>query len=109
MARVKVSKVPVEKRLNAVVDVLRAKHLADNPKTDHKDGYIYACGYLQSTLERALDLLPPGKRELFLASLEKQVRPKTRKVRNIMNNEEIEIAYDTPLCCDPSSETYWSM
>lgn len=35
--------------------------------------------------------------------------PKTRKVRNLMSGEEIEIAADTPWCCDPSTETYWSM
>lgn len=33
----------------------------------------------------------------------------TTKVRNLMTGKEIEIAADTPLCCDPSSETYWSM
>lgn len=31
-----------------------------------------------------------------------------RKVRSLMSGKEIEIAADTPLCCDPSSETYWS-
>jgi hypothetical protein len=33
----------------------------------------------------------------------------TKKVRNLMTGKEIEIPVDTPLCCDPSSETYWSM
>lgn len=32
-----------------------------------------------------------------------------KKVRSLMTGEEIEIAADTPLHCDPSSETYWSM
>lgn len=36
-------------------------------------------------------------------------RSKMKKVRNLMSGKEIEIAEDTPLCCDPSSETYWSM
>lgn len=35
--------------------------------------------------------------------------PKMKKVRNLMSGKEIEIAEDTPLCLDPSSETYWSM
>lgn len=35
------------------------------------------------------------------------VRMKT--VRNLMSGKEIEIPADTPLACDPSSETYWSM
>lgn len=33
----------------------------------------------------------------------------TKKVRNLMSGEEIEIAADTPSSCDPSSETYWSL
>jgi hypothetical protein len=33
----------------------------------------------------------------------------TRRVRNLMTDKEVEIAADTPLCCDPSLETYWSM
>jgi hypothetical protein len=32
-----------------------------------------------------------------------------KRVRNLMSGKEIEIAADTPLSCDPSSETYWSM
>lgn len=34
---------------------------------------------------------------------------KTKKVKNLMTGAEIEIASNTPRCCDPSSELYWSM
>lgn len=34
---------------------------------------------------------------------------KTRKVKNLMTGKDVEIDNNTPLCCDPSSETYWSM
>lgn len=105
MARVKVSKVPVEKRINDVVNILREREVVPGVI----GGDSYALGYMQSSLELALDLLPPGKRELFLARLEKYARPKTKKVTNLMSGKEVEIASDTPLCCDPSSETYWSM
>ena len=37
------------------------------------------------------------------------VKPATKKVRNLMSGQMIEIAADTPFCCDPSTETYWSM
>lgn len=105
MARVKVSKVPVDVRVSEVTRVLR-----ESEKDAYsKEAYAYACGYLESTLVRVLDLLPPGQRELFLASLEKQARPKTRKVRNLMSGQEVEIDYDTPRCLDPSSDLYWSM
>jgi len=33
----------------------------------------------------------------------------TKKVKSLMTGEEIEIPSNTPLSCDPSSETYWSM
>lgn len=32
-----------------------------------------------------------------------------RKVKNLMSGEEVEIPSNTPHCCDPSTETYWSM
>jgi len=30
-------------------------------------------------------------------------------VKNLMSGEYIMIAEDTPWCCNPASETYWSM
>lgn len=33
----------------------------------------------------------------------------TKTVKNLMTGKMIEIAEDTPYCCDPSSERYWSM
>jgi hypothetical protein len=47
-----------------------------------------------------------AKLERQLAALEK---PKMKKVKNLMTGKEIEIREDTPYCCDPSTETYWSM
>jgi hypothetical protein len=35
--------------------------------------------------------------------------PTTKTVRNLMTGQDVEIAYDTPRSCDPSSELYWSM
>ena len=36
-------------------------------------------------------------------------RAPMKKVKNLMSGVEIEIPADTPRCCDPSSELYWSM
>jgi hypothetical protein len=33
----------------------------------------------------------------------------TKWVKNLMTGQMIEIAADTPRCCDPSTEAYWSM
>jgi hypothetical protein len=35
--------------------------------------------------------------------------PTTKTVKNLMTGKDIEIDRDTPRCCDPSSELYWSM
>ena len=33
----------------------------------------------------------------------------TKVVKNLMTGQDIEIPSDTPRCCDPSSETFWSL
>jgi hypothetical protein len=37
------------------------------------------------------------------------VQPAMKTVKNLMTGKEVEIASDTPWCCNPASETYWSM
>jgi hypothetical protein len=32
-----------------------------------------------------------------------------RTVKSLMTGRDVEISVNTPHCCDPSSETYWSM
>lgn len=34
---------------------------------------------------------------------------KTKRVKSLMTGQEVEIPSNTPWCCDPSSETYWTM
>jgi hypothetical protein len=38
-----------------------------------------------------------------------EVTPATKTVKNLISGAAVEIAYDTPRCCDPSSELYWTM
>jgi hypothetical protein len=33
----------------------------------------------------------------------------TKVVKNLMTGKDVVIAADTPWCCNPASETYWSM
>lgn len=33
----------------------------------------------------------------------------TKTVRNLMTGKPVQIEADTPWCCNPASETYWSM
>ena len=35
--------------------------------------------------------------------------PSMKTVKNLMTGADIQIAHDTPWCCNPASETYWSM
>jgi hypothetical protein len=35
--------------------------------------------------------------------------PTMKTVTNLMTGELVEIAYDTPRACDPSSELFWTM
>ena len=45
-----------------------------------------------------------------LAVIAQDLLPKrTRKVRNLMTGNLVEIDVNTPFCCDPSTERYWSM
>ena len=38
-----------------------------------------------------------------------EYHPTTKTVKSLMTGQPVTIAYDTPHCCDPSTETYWSM
>lgn len=35
--------------------------------------------------------------------------PTMKTVKNLMSGKDIQIPFDTPRSCDPSSELYWSM
>lgn len=37
-----------------------------------------------------------------------EYHPSTKTVKNLMTGKSVEIDRDTPYCCDPSSEAYWS-
>ena len=36
-------------------------------------------------------------------------KPEKITVKNLMTGKPVEIDADTPWCCNPASETYWSM
>ena len=47
-----------------------------------------------------------------IAKLQRELEdlePKPIKVRSLMTGQEVEIPSNTPWCCRPDSETYWSM
>lgn len=46
--------------------------------------------------------------DLSIVARDTYVAPKIT-VRNLMTGKPVEIDADTPNCCNPASETYWSM
>jgi hypothetical protein len=38
-----------------------------------------------------------------------EYEPAYKTVKNLMTGKDVKIAADTPWCCNPASETYWSM
>jgi hypothetical protein len=45
----------------------------------------------------------------YLIGPVESVPQKTRIVKNLMSGKDVEIPVNTPRCCDPSTELYWSM
>jgi len=37
------------------------------------------------------------------------IKSTEKVVKSLMSQQQVVIDKNTPLCCDPSSETYWSM
>ena len=50
-----------------------------------------------------------GKFKIAEASVFFKSIEKTETKRNLLSDKEFVQPVNTPLCCDPSSETYWSM
>jgi len=38
-----------------------------------------------------------------------EFHPTTVTVKNLMTGKDVQIDRDTPWCCNPASESYWSM
>ena len=58
---------------------------------------------MRRTVADLFDLYPPSAGWRF------DWHPVMKTVKNLMTGADIEIPYDTPRSCDPSSELYWSM
>ena len=65
----------------------------------------------QSVLAKAIKngyVKNPGQYDI-LSSEEFHKIEKTETVYSLMTGQPVIQSVNTPLCCDPSSETYWSM
>lgn len=63
------------------------------------------------TDEAGMKRVMEGRQELFPASkgFRFEYHPSKVTVKNLMTGKDVEIDRDTPWCCNPASETYWSM
>jgi len=50
-----------------------------------------------------------GREYVAMSDAEYKAQLPKITVKNMMTGIDVVIDADTPLCCDPSSETYWSM
>lgn len=56
-------------------------------------------------LAQTLDEIYASQRGLYQI----EYHPTMMTVKNLMTGQNVEIDRDTPWCCNPASETYWSM
>ena len=69
--------------------------------------YVYPARHDQWMQEEVRDLqagLYPKSKGFILEFV-----PTMKTVKNLMTGEDIQIPHDTPYCCDPSTERFWSM
>lgn len=65
--------------------------------------------------DRTKDAMDREIKELLISGLYPvsqfriEAHPAMKTVKNLMTGEDVMIPSDTPWCCNPASETYWSM
>lgn len=65
-------------------------------------------GAAQATRSRLCKKAGWSECELSIVSRATYIPPRIT-VKNLMTGKDVEIDADTPNCCNPASETYWSM
>lgn len=96
---------------SVLVGELANESLEKGIKESPGSEYAYAFGRFSaqlSSLVEELDLSPKQKK-IMQARMDAINSQRTKKVKNLMTGKDVEIPYNTPLSCDPSSELYWSM
>lgn len=78
-----------------------------------KYGYTRRFDTLKSARWNRTRLMNKSSKELDLAitfeDVFRMVIEKKETVKSLMSGKLVVQGVNTPLCCDPSSETYWSM
>lgn len=68
---------------------------------------------LESSAKRSATCMNRNAGDVYYTYADRETYEKRvvhrKKVKNLMTGDEVEIDSNTPHCCDPSTETYWSM
>lgn len=68
---------------------------------------------LESSAKRSVTCMNRNAGDVYYTYADRETYEKRtvyrKKVKNLMTGEMTEIDSNTPRCCDPSTETYWSM
>ena len=87
------------------------RYLTKHPKVRTKKESFASYGAAQAAITREANRGVINKIDFLIA--EKAVFHKsielTESVTSLMSNKTVTQSVNTPLCCDPSSETYWSI
>lgn len=46
---------------------------------------------------------------VLVNGVQREIKSTEKVVKNMMSQQDVVILKDTPMSCDPSTETYWSM
>ena len=80
------------------------RYVMDYIRKGAEDDFILA----QLCHEKGLKLVN-AKLHIKKAKAQHAEETRTKIVKSLMTGKDIEILASTPLCCNPASETYWSM
>lgn len=68
---------------------------------------------LESSAKRSATCMNRNAGDVYYTYADRETYEKRtvhrRIVQNLMTGKDVEIDSNTPHCCDPSTETYWSM
>jgi len=89
----------------------RLKVYKKDRRTKSGERFVNSYDYKGFSGNAMMDEIKDLKRQLYKPEdgWRLEFDPLTKVVKNLMTGQNVEIDYDTPRSCDPSSELYWSM
>ena len=94
-----------------IVDEMSNAALENGIKQAPGSEYAFAFGWFGAQIGSLVEELElsPKQKKIMQARIDNINSKRTKVVKNLMTGQDVEIAYNTPRSCDPSTELYWSM